>query len=62
MMYNIGGALTTIGVFVMLIWLSVTPASPSNELTRLGIMNGLAFLQGCSIGPLVDRVADINPE
>ncbi len=60
--WNVGGALTTIGVFAMLLWLAVTPATPSNEITRLGILNGLAFLQGCSIGPLVDMVYNIDPE
>eukprot|EP01115_Flamella_aegyptia_P001721 TRINITY_DN1288_c0_g1_i1.p1 TRINITY_DN1288_c0_g1~~TRINITY_DN1288_c0_g1_i1.p1 ORF type:complete len:241 (-),score=27.37 TRINITY_DN1288_c0_g1_i1:11-733(-) len=55
----IGGTGSFFVGFLLLIWLNFTPR---HEVTkRLGILCGFAFIEGLSIGPLVDAVIDIDP-
>jgi len=60
--YNIGGTLTHIGSFVLVLVLCLTPATAATEIQRLALLLGAAFCQGASIGPLVESVLVIDPE
>jgi len=59
-MYNIGGLLTLFGTLGLIIALHMTPPSKSNELKRLGFLMGIGFLQGCTIGPLVNYALETD--
>jgi len=57
--FHIGGTLSFIAGILLLFWLSATPKHEVNK--RLGILLGFAFIEGLSIGPLLQSVLDIDP-
>lgn len=58
---NLGGTLTHLGFIGLTIWLTMTPATPAQEGKRMGLLMGAAFLQGCSLGTLVQVILAIDP-
>jgi len=56
----IGGGLTFLAGFLMILWLSITPKQEIQK--RVGILLGFGFIQGLSIGPLLLHVLDIDPQ
>lgn len=61
LLYSLGGLLTSLGFLGTSIWLTATPATPKEEGKRLKLLGLAAFLQGLSIGPLVNLAIDVNP-
>jgi len=59
-LYNVGGLLTFLATFGLMIALHMTPYSRNNELKRLGFLLAIGFLQGCSIGPLINYALDTD--
>jgi len=57
--HAVGGLLTIIAVFGLLIWLHSTPVHEVN--TRMMILLAFGFFQGCGLGPLLESVLDIDP-
>ncbi|CAI5514542.1 unnamed protein product [Closterium sp. Naga37s-1] len=60
-LWGLGGALSSIASIAGVLWLNATPAVPANESFRFRLLLAIAFSHGCSIGPLVDAVIQINP-
>jgi len=58
---NVGGLLTTFAAIGVMVWIAATPNTPDNTEKRLGLLAAFAFLKGASIGPLIARVAMIDP-
>eukprot|EP00243_Klebsormidium_subtile_P004668 TRINITY_DN18816_c0_g1_i1.p1 TRINITY_DN18816_c0_g1~~TRINITY_DN18816_c0_g1_i1.p1 ORF type:complete len:255 (+),score=66.80 TRINITY_DN18816_c0_g1_i1:288-1052(+) len=58
---NLGGTLTHLGFIGLTIWLTMTPATPAEEGKRMSLLMGAAFLQGCSLGTLVQVILAIDP-
>jgi len=58
--FNVGGILSFLGAFAMLIWLTATPTH--NVELRTRILLGFALLEGVTIGPLVEAVLEIDPQ
>lgn len=61
MQYFIGGRLTYIASLAMIVWLAITPNSPENNLKRVGILMGFAFMVGLGAGSLIAMVYAIDP-
>lgn len=61
MLWSFGGLLTGLGSLAVSIWLKATSSAPSEEGKRLKLLAAAAFLQGASIGPLVQHVVDLDP-
>jgi len=59
-LYNVGGLLTLFGAIGLILALTFTPHTPANEMKRLGFLLGVGFLQGCSIGPLVNVALEVD--
>ncbi|CAI5501859.1 unnamed protein product [Closterium sp. Naga37s-1] len=59
-LWGLGGALSSIASIAGVLWLNATPAVPANESFRFRLLLAIAFSHGCSIGPLVDAVIQIN--
>jgi len=59
--FHIGGILTLIGTFICIIALAGIPHSKDTIAQRFAILIGLGFLQGCSLGGLLQQVIDIDP-
>ena len=55
------GILTGLGALGCLIWLASTPHDGKNQMQRLSILAGFAFLTGCNLGPLLDLAVMVNP-
>lgn len=55
------GFLTALASVGLLIWLASTHHSKENEMKRLGILSGFAFLTGLSLGPVMDFAIDVDP-
>jgi hypothetical protein len=58
--FNLGGTLSLLATLGTVVYLAATPATAVNEALRLRLLLGIAFFQGCSIGPLVQYVADMD--
>jgi len=56
---HIGGSFSFLAGFALIIWLFLTPQQ--EIVKRLGILMGFAFVEGLSIGPLLDATLDIDP-
>jgi len=56
---HIGGSLSFIAGFILILWLVRTPQEQLSK--RISIMLGFAFVEGLSIGPLLDATLDIDP-
>jgi len=56
---HVGGSLTFISGILLIFWLAMTPKHEVSK--RLAIFSGFCFMQGMSIGPLIDAVLEINP-
>jgi len=61
LLYNVGGILTTIAQFIALFSLIGVPHSQENIPKRLAILQLFGFFVGCSIGPLISYVLQIDP-
>jgi len=61
LLYNVGGLLTMLGAIGLVIVLALTPQNSQNEQTRLGLLLGIGFLKGCSIGPLLAYALEVDP-
>ena len=61
MTYDVGGLLTFIASLAFMCWLAMTPHTPGNDWKRNGILMTFAFLNGCSIGPVVEHAYHIDP-
>lgn len=60
LLYGIGGRLSFFIGLGLLIWLSLTPRHEVNK--RVAILLGFGFMEGISIGPLLDAVLEIDPQ
>ncbi|GJP54734.1 hypothetical protein CLOM_g13782 [Closterium sp. NIES-68] len=60
-LWGLGGAISSIASIVGVLCLNATPATPANESFRFRLLLAIAFSHGCSIGPLIDAVAQVNP-
>ncbi|GMH40044.1 hypothetical protein BSKO_07948 [Bryopsis sp. KO-2023] len=58
---GLGGMVSLLGSVGSVFWLSTTPNLPSTLNKRYSLLGVTAFLQGCSIGPLVGNVWSYNP-
>jgi len=58
--FGIGGAWSLLVGFGLLIWLASVPAQEAEK--RMSILAGFGFVQGLSLGPLIDFVIDIDPQ
>jgi len=56
---HVGGSLTFLSGILLVIWLAMTPKQEVSK--RLAIFGAFCFMQGMSIGPLIDAVIDIDP-
>ncbi|XP_070569540.1 probable Bax inhibitor 1 [Ptychodera flava] len=56
-----GGIMATLASIGLLILLGITPHTKENQVKRLGFLAGFAFFTGVSLGPLLDRVIEIDP-
>lgn len=56
-----GGILASLGGIGFLIALTWTAHEQKNTINRLGYLVGFAFCTGLSLGPLLDRIIDIDP-
>jgi len=56
---HLGGTLSFFAAILCIVWLVITPREEVNK--RLAILCGFAFLKGCSIGPLIESVIEIDP-
>jgi FtsH-binding integral membrane protein len=56
---NIGGLLTTLGVFVLIFLIATTPKHMIMQ--RVAMLGLLGFFEGASIGPLIDMAIEIDP-
>jgi len=61
LMFNLGGLLTLLGAMGLIVMLALTPATRDNELIRLGYLFGIGFLKGCTLGPMIGYVLDLDP-
>jgi len=57
--FHIGGTFSFLAGFLLIFWLSMTPKQELNK--RTGILLGFAFIEGLSIGPLLQNVIEIDP-
>eukprot|EP00005_Dracoamoeba_jomungandri_P003916 CAMPEP_0174259446 /NCGR_PEP_ID=MMETSP0439-20130205/8266_1 /TAXON_ID=0 /ORGANISM="Stereomyxa ramosa, Strain Chinc5" /LENGTH=233 /DNA_ID=CAMNT_0015343335 /DNA_START=36 /DNA_END=737 /DNA_ORIENTATION=+ len=61
-LYNVGGLLTFLGALMLVISIVATQSSsPTIQPQRLGMLLGLGFFQGCSIGPLIAYALHVDP-
>merc|ERR1711988_1735126 len=58
---NLAGTVTLLATFGLLFWLIGTPAEPKNESFRFALLNGVAFVQGVNLGPLLASVIALDP-
>lgn len=58
---NLAGTVTFLATFGLLFWLIGTPAEPKNESFRFALLNGVAFVQGVNLGPLLASVIALDP-
>lgn len=56
---SIGSPIMSFVGLLLIIWLLATPVS--NVRLRLGIFHSFCFVEGLSLGPLLDAVLDIDP-
>jgi len=56
---HVGGTLTFLSGILLIFWLVMTPKQEVSK--RLAIFCGFCFMQGMSVGPLIDAVLVINP-
>jgi FtsH-binding integral membrane protein len=56
-----GGLMTTLGVIGLMMWLYSVPHEPKNVGKRVGILSGIGFLTGLSLGPLLQLSISIEP-
>ncbi|KAL4565731.1 hypothetical protein LXL04_029834 [Taraxacum kok-saghyz] len=56
--WNIGGLLTTLATLGCMFWLLAT--SPHEEQKRVSLLMASSFLQGASIGPLIELALDFD--
>jgi FtsH-binding integral membrane protein len=59
--YNIGGLLTVFGGIGLILALCLTPFKEKNVPLRTLYLFGVGFLEGASIGPLLQAVLEIDP-
>lgn len=59
--FHIGGPFSFIGALVSIIWLLRTPDTSTTLHKRYALLCGAAFFEGCSLGPLVQAVINVNP-
>jgi len=57
--FHVGGTVSFFAGLLLMFWLAITPKHDVNK--RCGILFGFAFMEGLSIGPLLDLVLDIDP-
>jgi len=57
--FHVGGSLSFLAGIGLMFWLAMTPKEEINK--RSGILLGFGFIEGLSIGPLIDSVLDIDP-
>jgi len=55
------GFLFVIMAFATMIFLGVTPNTKENRIMRFSTLMGFGFLEGLSLGPLIQNVIDIDP-
>lgn len=55
------GLMTSLVSLGMLMYLLHLTPTPENHTTRFGLLNGVAFFTGVSLGPLINYVVDIDP-
>ncbi|GJN29924.1 hypothetical protein PR202_gb18187 [Eleusine coracana subsp. coracana] len=58
---NVGGALTTLGCMASIAGLLALPAAESQQRNRFALLMSAAFLQGASIGPLLQLALHFDP-
>uniref|UniRef100_K3XZ11 Bax inhibitor 1 n=1 Tax=Setaria italica TaxID=4555 RepID=K3XZ11_SETIT len=58
---NVGGTLTTVGCLAAIAFLISLPPSQDQQRNRFALLMSAAFLQGASVGPLVDLVLHFDP-
>lgn len=56
-----GGMLAALGSLGFMLALAFTANEAKNQMKRLGFLSAFAFCSGLSLGPLMDRVIDIDP-
>ncbi|XP_031550679.1 probable Bax inhibitor 1 [Actinia tenebrosa] len=56
-----GGILSSVALFGLLIALAFTPHNGKNQTKRVGILMGFGFCSGLCLGPLMDRIMEIDP-
>eukprot|EP00794_Sanderia_malayensis_P017357 gene17357-19091_t len=56
-----GGFLSLFLSLGLLVALAMTSNEPKNQVMRLGLLSGFAFTTGLGLGPLMDRVIEIDP-
>jgi len=56
-----GGMMAALGSLGFMLALAFTAHEAKNHMKRLGFLCGFAFCSGLSLGPLLDRVIDIEP-
>lgn len=59
--WAIGGALTTLGALATMAALAMTPASPATLKKRTRLLGLFSFLQGASLGPLLNLAFFVDP-
>lgn len=59
---HVGGLISFVGGLVSITWLLLTPDTPSTLYRRYSLLGLAAFFDGCSLGPLVERVLLLHPE
>mmetsp|Transcript_3649 Transcript_3649/g.9098 ORF Transcript_3649/g.9098 Transcript_3649/m.9098 type:complete len:244 (-) Transcript_3649:162-893(-) len=59
--FHLGGTISFLATLFGVMWLNATPATKTNQASRTGVLGAVAFAQGCSAGPLMDAVIDVNP-
>ncbi|ESO02384.1 hypothetical protein HELRODRAFT_184986 [Helobdella robusta] len=56
------GFITSLATLGLLLGLISMPPTESNMTTRFAMLNGIAFLSGVSLGPLLEMVVKLNPQ
>jgi len=61
LVYNVGGLMTVLACLGLIVLMGITPHRPDTLASRTLFLFGIAFFQGCSIGPLIAYVLEVDP-
>eukprot|EP00245_Coleochaete_scutata_P004257 TRINITY_DN16591_c0_g1_i1.p1 TRINITY_DN16591_c0_g1~~TRINITY_DN16591_c0_g1_i1.p1 ORF type:complete len:251 (+),score=51.02 TRINITY_DN16591_c0_g1_i1:122-874(+) len=57
---HVGGVITSIAFLACTMWLLSKPAIPGQEVSRVKLLMAAALFKGCSLGPLLELVANVD--